>query len=73
MFYFLTTVLVTFFFYSICANQNVVKFLNDRTGTCTQNVTPIRLQGILKEIFDQTDNDCDSQQHEFEYKSYTNK
>lgn len=47
--------------------------MNDRTGMCTQNVTPIRLQGILKEIFDKTDNDNDSQQHEFEYKSYTNK
>ena len=34
--------------------------MNDRTGMCTQNVTPIRLQGILKEVFDKPDNDSDS-------------
>lgn len=60
MFYFSTTVLVIFFFCSICANQNAIKFLNDRTGTCTQNVTPIRLQGILKKVFHKPDNDSDS-------------
>lgn len=27
---------------------------------CTQNVTPIRLQGILKEVFNKPDNDSDS-------------
>lgn len=59
MFYFSTNVLVTHFC-SICASQNAIHFLNDRTGMCTPNVTPIRLQGVLREVFHKTDNDSDS-------------
>lgn len=56
MFYFSANVL-EIYFCSICANPNAIKILKDRTEMCTQNVTPIRLQEIVKEVFCKTDND----------------
>lgn len=49
MFYFFSTSVLATYFCFISANQNAVHFLNDSTVMCAQNVTPIRMQGIVKE------------------------
>ena len=58
MFYISTNILVPHFCF--ISSQNAINFLNDRTGMCTQNATPIRLQRILKEVSRETGNDSDS-------------